>query len=168
MPEIVELEEEEQVMVGELREGERVRLEYESAQSGNWVKHDCVVEYADTRGQNTNEVTLLGDNDICYHVGTYGKVESVGANSRQLSEGRPNLYLLEALEVDEYEEEKSFGALTVRREKAELFACPTCHTSESTSVIAVNDDNVVISCGQCRNVLTVEDQPTIISLKIQR
>jgi len=156
------------VEISDVREGERVQIVYTSQQSSNKVEHEGVVQSAQRYGQETKRFVLLGDNDIEYKCEKWEEVYSTGENQRQLSSDRPDVYLVEGLDDEEWEREERHGALHIRFQKNEVFRCPQCREKQASIATENSNGTVTVSCGSCRSTTVCDEQPLEVSLKITR
>jgi len=163
-----EQQELEHIEVSDVREGERVQIVYTSQQSGNKVEHEGVVQSAQRYGQQTKKFVLLGDNGIEYKCEKWEEVYSTGENQRQLSADRPDVYLVEGLDDEEWERWEQHGALKIRFAKSEVFQCPQCREEQASIATENSNGTVTVSCGSCRQTTVCDEQPLEVSLKITR
>lgn len=157
-----------EVEIEDVREGERLVIQYLSSQSRNLVEYEGVVKEADRLGTRTSSIIFAAENGTNYDINRHCYVRSTGEKNRRLSEGRADIYRLEGLDIESWDDEITCGGLHIYREKDEVFDCPFCGADDSASVNSVNDGNVTISCGNCREVKVVDDQPVTMALKVTR
>lgn len=157
-----------EVKIADVREGERVLVEYRSAQSGNRVHREGEVVWVEQSGVTTRSFKVAAENGTTYRITNHSYVRSTGDKSRKLSRGRATVYLLESLDIETWSDRDSFGAVHITREKSEVFDCPNCGARDSAAITSINDDSVTVSCGTCRKVQTLPEQPTTMALKVAR
>lgn len=166
-----EREDVEEVELQKLREGERVLMQYHSTQSGNTVQHEGVVEEAERMGDRTTEIKFRSDEGRLYTA--HRRVYSTGDKERRLSRYKPDFYLIEALDLEQYEEKIVVGAVQITKEKSRVFDCPECG-SHSAAVKGIKEHDIslkevlTITCSSCRREMQVDDKPTMMALKVQK
>lgn len=164
----IQQEELEEIAISDVREGERVKIVYTSQQSKNKVEHEGFVQSAQRYGQETKRFVLLGDNDIEYRCEKWEEVYSTGENQRQLSVDRPEVYVVDGLDDEDWEREERYGALHIRFEKSKVFRCPHCREKQASVATENSNGTVTVSCGSCRTTTVCDEQPLEVSLKITR
>lgn len=158
----------EEVDFKNLREGDRIALQYQSSQSYNVVTYTGTVKEADRLGTRTTGIAFKRDNGREYDVNRNLRVHSTGEKNRRLSEGKGKIFLLESIEIERWDDEIVCGGLHIYREKDGVFDCPFCGAENSASVNSINENNVTVSCGSCREVQTMDEQPVEMALKVTR
>jgi len=159
----------ENVSMDILREGERIAIQYRSAQSDNVVIREGEITEATRIGTRTRNVFMLAENGTEYKIDRHSYIRSTGSSDRRLSKGMAEVYRLEKLDIESWHDEIICGGLHIDRKQDEVFDCPWCGEKNKASVNNINDDgSVTVSCGHCREKKTLPDQPVMISLAVVR